>query len=211
MRDTGSPIRETQALDPAAAAPAGVQVPDPASAPAGVQVPDPASAPAGMQVPDPASASTAAQAPASEPAARTLSPDELNALVQRQFPDYAACRVTDASGTHLLMEADGARLRTRPGGTISGPEQAGLVDLAAFLLINARLGRPTPMALTTSLQISYLNRPRPGLLRTHARMAKFGRRLCVVLAELRDEAGDLAASATVTYSVPPAGAGQGTG
>ncbi|MFD0075839.1 PaaI family thioesterase [Streptomyces sp. NPDC127166] len=199
MRDTGSPIREMQALDPAAAAPAGVQVPDPASAPAG------------MQVPDPASASTAAQAPASEPAARTLSPDELNALVQRQFPDYAACRVTDASGTHLLMEADGARLRTRPGGTISGPEQAGLVDLAAFLLINARLGRPTPMALTTSLQISYLNRPRPGLLRTHARMAKFGRRLCVVLAELRDEAGDLAASATVTYSVPPAGAGQGTG
>ncbi|MFF9850247.1 PaaI family thioesterase [Streptomyces litmocidini] len=145
------------------------------------------------------------------PDAGTLSPDELNALVQRQFPDYAACRVTDASGTHLLMEADGARLRTRPGGTISGPEQAGLVDLAAFLLINARLGRPTPMALTTSLQISYLNRPRPGLLRTHARMAKFGRRLCVVLAELRDEAGDLAASATVTYSVPPTVAGQGTG
>ncbi|MGW5776632.1 PaaI family thioesterase [Streptomyces sp. NPDC003863] len=198
MRDTGSPIREMQALDPAAAA-------------AAAQVPGPAPAPVGVQVPDPASTSTAAQAPASAPAARTLSPDELNALVQRQFPDYAACRVTDASGTHLLMEADGARLRTRPGGTISGPEQAGLVDLAAFLLINARLGRPTPMALTTSLQISYLNRPRPGLLRTHARMAKFGRRLCVVLAELRDEAGDLAASATVTYSVPPAGAGQGTG
>ncbi|GGY53750.1 PaaI family thioesterase [Streptomyces tanashiensis] len=150
-----------------------------------------------------------ADAPA--PVAGPLSPDELNALVRRQFPDYAACRVTDASGTHLLMEADGARLRTRPGGTISGPEQAGLVDLAAFLLINARLGRPTPMALTTSLQISYLNRPRPGLLRTHARMAKFGRRLCVVLAELRDEAGDLAASATVTYSVPPAAAGPGTG
>ncbi|RSS34287.1 PaaI family thioesterase [Streptomyces sp. WAC08241] len=132
-----------------------------------------------------------------------LSPDELNALVRRQFPDYTACRVTEASGTHLLMEADGARLRTRPGGTVSGPEQAGLVDLAAFLLINARLGRPTPMALTTSLQISYLNRPRPGLLRTHARMAKFGRRLCVVLAELRDEGDELAASATVTYSVPP--------
>ncbi|MFC9591134.1 PaaI family thioesterase [Streptomyces sp. NPDC056944] len=168
-------------------------------------------------VPDAVVASAAAVAPAPVPdaasalAAATLSADELNALVQRQFPDYAACRVTDASGTHLVMEADGARLRTRPGGTISGPEQAGLVDLAAFLLINARLGRPTPMALTTSLQISYLNRPRPGLLRTHARMAKFGRRLCVVLAELSDEAGDLAASATVTYSVPPAGAGPGTG
>ncbi|MER5206181.1 PaaI family thioesterase [Streptomyces sp. NPDC002825] len=148
---------------------------------------------------------------ASSVASGTLSPDELNALVQRQFPDYAACRVTDASGTHLLMEADGARLRTRPGGTISGPEQAGLVDLAAFLLINARLGRVTPMALTTSLQISYLNRPRPGLLRTHARMAKFGRRLCVVLAELSDEAGDLAASATVTYSVPPADAARRSG
>ncbi|XUM03574.1 PaaI family thioesterase [Streptomyces venezuelae ATCC 10712] len=154
-------------------------------------------------------APVAAEGP--DPAAVTLSADELNALVRKQFPDYAACRVTDASGTDLVMEADGARLRTRPGGTISGPEQAGLVDLAAFLLINARLGRPTPMALTTSLQISYLNRPRPGLLRTHARMAKFGRRLCVVLAELSDEAGDLAASATVTYSVPPPDARRATG
>ncbi|MFE0642596.1 PaaI family thioesterase [Streptomyces sp. NPDC058877] len=152
-----------------------------------------------------------ARGPQTASATEALSPDELNTLVQRQFPDYAACRVTEASGSRLLMEADGAGLRTRPGGTISGPEQAGLVDLAAFLLINARLGRSTPMALTTSLQISYLNRPRPGLLRVHARMAKFGRRLCVVLAELSDGAGDLAASATVTYSVPPPDAVRGTG
>ncbi|MCH0539694.1 PaaI family thioesterase [Streptomyces sp. MUM 203J] len=135
----------------------------------------------------------------------TMTPDALNELIDRQFPDYGACRVTGTDGTLLVMEADGARLRTRPGGTIAGPEQAALVDLAAFLLVNARLGRPTPMALTTSLQISYLNRPRPGLLRTHARMAKFGRRLCVVLAELRDAADTPAASATVTYSIPPAG------
>ncbi|WP_258055700.1 PaaI family thioesterase [Streptomyces sp. Ru62] len=124
-------------------------------------------------------------------------------MVARDFQDYAACHVTEATTTHLTMEADGTRLRTRPGGTVSGPEQAALVDLAAFLLINARLGRPTPMALTSSLQISYLSRPRPGLLRTHAKMAKFGKSLCVVLAELRDSADALAATATVTYSVPP--------
>ncbi|URM89140.1 hypothetical protein LUW75_02965 [Streptomyces sp. MRC013] len=40
-------------------------------------------------------------------------------------------------------------------------------------------------------------------------MAKFGRSLCVVLAELRDGAGTLAATATVTYSVPPAVPGPG--
>ncbi|MCQ0025228.1 PaaI family thioesterase [Streptomyces somaliensis DSM 40738] len=138
-----------------------------------------------------------------------MTPAALNEMVARDFGDYTACRVTEATSTHLTMEADGSRLRLRPGGTVSGPEQAALVDLAAFLLVNARLGRPTPMALTSSIQISYLNRPRPGRLRTHARMAKFGRSLCVVLAELRDGAGTLAATATVTYSVPPAVPGAG--
>ncbi|GGY78769.1 thioesterase [Streptomyces olivaceoviridis] len=133
-----------------------------------------------------------------------MTPAALNEMVARDFEDYAACHVTEATTTHLTMEADGTRLRTRPGGTISGPEQAALVDLAAFLLINARLGRPTLMALTSSLQVNYLSRPRPGRLHTHAKMAKFGKSLCVVLAELRDNAGTLAATATVTYSVPPA-------
>ncbi|MFF3291960.1 PaaI family thioesterase [Streptomyces sp. NPDC003023] len=132
-----------------------------------------------------------------------MTPAALNEMIARDFQDYAACHVTEATGTHLTMEADGARLRTRPGGSVSGPEQAALVDLAAFLLVNARLGRPTLMALTSSIQISYLSRPRPGPLRTHAEMAKFGSRLCVVLTELRDGAGTLAATATVTYSVPP--------
>ena len=132
-----------------------------------------------------------------------MAPDDLNRLIARHFPDYAACRVVEVDPAHLVMEAEGARLRTRPGGTISGPEQVGLVDLAGFLLINARLG-PTLMALTSSLQVNFLNRPGTGLLRTRVRMAKSGRRLCVVLAELEDEEAGLAATATVTYSVPPA-------
>ncbi|MFH9089790.1 PaaI family thioesterase [Streptomyces sp. NPDC017673] len=106
----------------------------------------------------------------------------------------------------------GTRPQRRSGARSSGPEQAALVDLAAFLLLNARLGRPTPMALTSSLQISYLSRPRPGLLRTHAKMAKSGRSLCVVLAELRDSAGTLAATATVTLRAaagPPVRAAEG--
>ncbi|WP_441250865.1 PaaI family thioesterase [Kitasatospora sp. McL0602] len=128
--------------------------------------------------------------------------DELNELIISQFPDYAACRVAEVSATRLLLEADGEKLRTRPGGTISGPEQAGLTDLGAFLLINARIGR-TLMALTSSMQVNFLSRPRPGLLRTEVRLAKLGSRLCVVLAELRDEPGGLVATATLTYSVPP--------
>ncbi|QMU78056.1 PaaI family thioesterase [Streptacidiphilus sp. PB12-B1b] len=131
-----------------------------------------------------------------------MSPEQLNELIDRQFPDYPACRVVRVDRRTLTMAVDGNRLRTRPGGTVSGPEQAGLVDLAAFLLINARLG-PTLMALTSSLQINFLNRPRPGDLRVEARTAKFGRRLCVVLAELIGAEGELAASATLTYAIPP--------
>ncbi|MFI6446049.1 PaaI family thioesterase [Kitasatospora sp. NPDC050543] len=130
-----------------------------------------------------------------------MCPGQLNELITQQFPDYAACRVVDVDGHTLTMEVDGSGLRTRPGGTISGPEQAGLADLAAFLLINARLG-PTLMALTSSMQISFLNRPRPGTLRVRARTAKFGRRLCVILAELLDRDDVLVASATLTYAIP---------
>ncbi|WP_316528606.1 PaaI family thioesterase [Kitasatospora brasiliensis] len=135
-----------------------------------------------------------------------LGPDQLNDLIAEQFPDYAACRVAEVDGRTLTLAVDGDRLRTRPGGTISGPEQAGLCDLAAFLLINARLGT-TLMALTSSLQISFLNRPRPGALLVRARTAKFGRRLCVVLAELLDADEVLVASATLTYAIPPARSG----
>ncbi|MFJ6617725.1 PaaI family thioesterase [Kitasatospora sp. NPDC091335] len=135
-----------------------------------------------------------------------LGPDQLNDLIIGQFPDYTACRVVEADGRTLTMAVDGDLLRTRPGGTVSGPEQAGLCDLAAFLLINSRLG-PTLMALTSSLQISFLSRPRPGTLRVHARTAKFGRRLCVVLAELLDADEALVATATLTYAIPPARTG----
>ncbi|MDI5963684.1 PaaI family thioesterase [Streptomyces sp. SL13] len=131
-----------------------------------------------------------------------MGPERLNELIDGQFPDYPACRVVEVDRRTLTMAVDGNRLRTRPGGTISGPEQAGLVDLAAFLLINARLG-PTLMALTSSLQINFLNRPRPGDLQVRARTAKFGRRLCVVLAELLDADDVLVASATLTYAIPP--------
>ena len=49
----------------------------------------------------------------------------------------------------------------RPGGTLSGPTMMGLADAAAWLVTLSHIG-PVALAVTSSLTISFLAKPRPG-------------------------------------------------
>src|SRR3546814_1468890 len=49
----------------------------------------------------------------------------------------------------------------RPGGTLSGPAQMALADFAMYAALLGALGE-VPLAVTTSLNINFLQRPRPG-------------------------------------------------
>ena len=92
----------------------------------------------------------------------------------------------------------------RPGGTESDPTMMALVDLGAYVAILASLG-PVILAVTTSLNINFLRRPRPGPLVADCRLIKLGRRLAVAEAEITAEGHpDLVAHATATYALPPA-------
>src|SRR3546814_2641256 len=64
----------------------------------------------------------------------------------------------------------------RPGGTLSGPAQMALADFAMYAALLGALGE-VPLAVTTSLNINFLQRPRPGGLVATCRLLKLGKRL----------------------------------
>ena len=136
-----------------------------------------------------------------------LSLAEVRAFIDREFP-----QVHEGGRAYEIEAAEplAARVRLaienrhlRPGGTVSGPAMMALVDLAAYVAILASLG-PVVLAVTTSLNINFLRRPKPGALVTDCRLIKLGRRLAVAEAEIRSEGDpELVAHAILTYALPP--------
>jgi len=102
----------------------------------------------------------------------------------------------------LVMPASDRLLR--PGGTIAGPAQMALADVAMYGLVMSRLGR-VDLAVTTSLSINFLRRPTPAAITAEGRLLKLGKRLAVGDVTLLSEGlAEPVAHAVVTYSLPPA-------
>ncbi len=101
----------------------------------------------------------------------------------------------------VRMPADDKHMR--PGGTISGPAQVALADLTMYAALLGAIGE-VPLAVTTNLNINFLNRPRPGDLVAECRLIKLGRRLAVGEVSLySDGVADPVSHVTTTYSIPP--------
>lgn len=91
----------------------------------------------------------------------------------------------------------------RPGGTVSGPTMFTLADCASYLVILAHIGK-VALAVTTNLNINFLNKPAETDLIARAKLLKLGKRLAVCDIELRSRGEEkLVAHATATYSIPP--------
>lgn len=132
---------------------------------------------------------------------------EITALLDEVFPQLnlgGRCYFIDwvkEGEAQLRLKADERHLR--PGGTVSGPSMMGLADFAAYVVILAELG-PVALAVTTSLNINFLNKPQPGDMLAHVKVLKMGKRLVVVEVDMVSEGSDkLVAHATATYSIPP--------
>jgi uncharacterized protein (TIGR00369 family) len=130
---------------------------------------------------------------------------ELEALIRDGVPLVGGFGVTVET-----LEAGFARLRmpyrddfVRPGGTITGPALFGLADVALYAAVLSRIGR-VELAVTTSMTINFLRRPRPAPVVAEARLLKLGKRLAYgdVLIFPEGEAEPVA-HASGTYSVPP--------
>lgn len=136
-----------------------------------------------------------------------MTPDDLNAFLDREFPELNAGRrayVVQAVAPGMAEVAlDAGPEMLRPGGTVSGPTLMTLSDIAAWIAILAHIG-PSGLTVTTHLSIDFLKKPQPGLLVGRAKLLKLGRRLAVAAVEIGGpHRTDVFAHASATYSIPP--------
>ncbi|MFT5716546.1 MAG: hypothetical protein ACI9T7_000723 [Oleiphilaceae bacterium] len=91
----------------------------------------------------------------------------------------------------------------RPGGTVSGPILMTAGDTAMYAAILGTLG-DVSMAVTSNLNINFLQRPEPCDLIAEAAILKLGKRLAFCEVGVRsDGSEDLVAHVTGSYSLPP--------
>ncbi|WP_240480171.1 PaaI family thioesterase [Enhygromyxa salina] len=131
--------------------------------------------------------------------------EALARFLAASFPQAATAGFTitalDEGRLTLQLSTDDAHLR--PGGTVSGPTMMTLADTATYLLVLAHLG-PVALAVTTNLNIHFMRKPQPGMLRASATLLKLGKRIAVAQVGLHGADPELLyAHATVTYSLPP--------
>ncbi|MEM1075271.1 MAG: PaaI family thioesterase [Pseudomonadota bacterium] len=109
------------------------------------------------------------------------------------------------------LDEDGMRVRMnvgerhlRPGGTVSGPSMFALVDVSAYFMTIAHIGREA-LTVTTSCAIDFMRKPRAGAdLVAEVTLLKMGRQLSVSNVLVYSEGMDTpVAHASVTYSIPP--------
>lgn len=132
---------------------------------------------------------------------------ELEQFLFKEFPQafFPDCGLTIEEAWH-----GGCRVRQafrdqflRPGGTISGPTMMALADTAMYVALLASIG-PVALAVTTSLNINFLQKPDQKDLIAQCRLLKLGKRLAVGDVSLHSEGHEeLVAHATSTYSIPP--------
>lgn len=90
----------------------------------------------------------------------------------------------------------------RPGGVIAGPLQMSLADTATYIAVFTRLGI-VPGAVTSSLNINFLNPCKAGDVIATGQLIKLGKRFAVAEVDVREENMTVPASrATVTFTVP---------
>src|SRR6201989_2420491 len=129
----------------------------------------------------------------------------VNALLRKAFPDatpVAFPTVTEVGPGRVVVVAPYREGLLRPGGVISGPTLMSLSDTAAYALVLAHVGDQL-MAVTSSLNMSFLRGAAPGNLHAEAVMLRLGRRIAVCDVRLWTESPErLAAQAVVTYAIP---------
>lgn len=134
-----------------------------------------------------------------------MSVEQVSAYIDAEFPQIlkggrVIVEEADARHARVRLQVDARHLR--PGGTISGPTQFFLADVAAFIAVLVAIG-PVGLAVTTSANINFLKKPSPADLVAETRVLKRGKRLVVVDCLIRSHGeSDPVAHAVLTYSIP---------
>ncbi len=135
-----------------------------------------------------------------------LTAEEVSAFLAREFPqlvdEIGGLSVVETSADHAVVRLEIANRHLRPGGTVSGPTQFFLADVAAFVAVLAAVG-PVALAVTTSATINFLKKPSTSDLIATVYLLKRGKRLVVVDCTLHSDGDEEpVAHAVLTYSIP---------
>lgn len=131
--------------------------------------------------------------------------DEVRVFLDREFPQHIGV-VEQIFPMGATMRLPIANEHLRPGGTVSGPTMMALADIAIYVALLAQIG-PKALAVTTSLQANFLNKPSADQdLVAQTRLLKLGKRLVVGEVEIYSQGAEaMVAHITATYSIPPRG------
>ena len=128
--------------------------------------------------------------------------EELNRFLSTAFDTERGYFVDSLDEACLVARVPAGSVQIRPGGTVSGPTLMALADGAAYCQVLAHIG-PVALAVTSSLNITFLRKPQPVGVVAEARFLKLGRKLAVVEVRLfSEDSPDLVAQAVVTYAIP---------
>lgn len=113
-----------------------------------------------------------------------------------------AARIVATAHHAATLEFDATERHLRPGGTVAGPTLMYLADFAMYAALIAGAGPSGAAAVTTNLNIHFLSRTGPGLIRAEGKLLKLGRRLATGDVSITDADGRAVAHATCTYALP---------
>ena len=129
----------------------------------------------------------------------------LRRFIDDSFPKAARPalgQVTAIAPGHARLALAPDATMIRPGNIVSGPTLMGLADVAAWAVVLAHIGE-VPMAVTSSMAMSFLRPCRQDPVTADARLLKLGRRTAVIDVRIWQDAEDRpVAQATFTYALP---------
>lgn len=137
-----------------------------------------------------------------------MTSEQIEDFLAREFPQIHAggpvFKCIDVGPGTATLRFHPNEDHLRPGGTVSGPALFTLADVAAYVALLAHIG-PVALALTTNLNINFINRADPVALDGVCRILKIGRSLAVLEVTIeRTDTRQVIAHAMATYSLPPA-------
>lgn len=136
-----------------------------------------------------------------------LTPGAIEDLFDAHFPEarnqLGPLEIVSCGGGEAVVRLMFDARFVRPGGTISGPTMFQLADMTSYVAILAVLGEAAIDAVTTTLTINFLSRPRPEDLVCEVTTLRRGRRQAVCDARIYSAgARTLVAQASCIYALP---------
>jgi uncharacterized protein (TIGR00369 family) len=134
-----------------------------------------------------------------------ITAEEFQALAWQGVPyvGQLGCVIERFAAGDVVIRLPYNELLRRPGGTICGPALMALADITLYGVVLSMIGR-VELAVTTSMTVHFLARPRPADVRAEGRLLRLGRRLAVGEVTMRSAAApDPVCHVTGTYAIPP--------